>query len=764
MRFAVAHKTATYLMVGFSYLAMVTGGGVSTGIALGALLLLIGSWWWEPPRIKYEKWSWVWTVASVFVLAYAVLTAIVTGDFLGVGAQFLAWLTVTKAFNRRAARDWQQLYLLGFLMLVAGSVLNPELTYGLCFLGFVVSSTWAMTLFHLRREMEDNLLVKHAADRASERVEVRRILDSRRIVGGRFFLGTGLLSFAVFLGAAAVFLALPRVGIGFFLKSRGGLTMTGFTDGVKLGGHGVIKNDPTVVMRAEVDAKYGGRGAPQIHWRGVAFDHYSDGNWTRSKRAPLNIQSEDTGQTRDRRFLAFEGKPNCSAPDLASDPLRDVKCRRGSKWPLISVQEIEALTSTLVRQDIWLDPLDSDVLFGAGRPRIVEYPHIVRQRRYAEERNDEVRLTHGSTIHYSVWSDLFTPPPEQLRASTGPLPKAYDVYLQLDVPGKPPEITKRTRAKALEITRGLTNNYDKAVAIQTWLTTNLSYTLVLEDPKDQEPVDFFLFDRKKGHCEYFASAFAILARANGIPVRQVNGFLGGEWNEYKGYVAVRAGDAHSWDEVYFPGSGWVTFDATPSASIDVMGRGGDGIRARLGRMLDTLRFQWSKWVIEYDLASQLQLLKSVGGALKDAALRIKSAVIATKDAAVEYWPIGAALGGSVVLVVYLRRRRRPDAVMTRAARRTRVRSTVAEVFDQVAKALAKAGIAREAATTPRELATRMTERADAGAAAVGELVELYYAAEWGGRRDPAAEERALVLAREIRAAIDVARRKRRLTA
>ena len=71
--------------------------------------------------------------------------------------------------------------------------------------------------------------------------------------------------------------------------------------------------------------------------------------------------------------------------------------------------------------------------------------------------------------------------------------------------------------------------------------------------------DFFLFDRKKGHCEYFASAFAVLARAANIPTRTVNGFLGGEWNEYRGYVAVRAGDAHSWDEVYFPGSGWVTF-------------------------------------------------------------------------------------------------------------------------------------------------------------------------------------------------------------
>src|SRR5579872_7309933 len=241
MRFAVAHKAATYLVVAFAYLAMIAGGGISPLIALAGAVGLVGSWWWEPPLVQFERWSWIWTIASVFALVYAILTAIVTTDFLGVGAQFLIWLVVAKAYNRRAARDWQQMYLLAFLMLVAGSVLNPDLTYGACFLGFVISATWALTLFHLRREMEDNLLVKHAADRASERVEVRRILDSRRIVNGRFFLGTGALSFAVFLFAALVFLALPRVGVGFFLKARGGLTLAGFSDGVKLGGHGLIK-------------------------------------------------------------------------------------------------------------------------------------------------------------------------------------------------------------------------------------------------------------------------------------------------------------------------------------------------------------------------------------------------------------------------------------------------------------------------------------------------------------------------------------------
>jgi hypothetical protein len=185
MRFAVAHKTSTYLMVTFAYFALIGGGALSPVVSYGGLLALFVSWWWEPPRVKLEKLGWVWTVLSIFAFVYSLLTAIVTLDFLYVGAQFLVWLTIVKAFNRRAARDWQQMYLLAFLMLVAGSVLNPDLTYGLCFFGFVITSTWALTLFHLRREMEDNLLVKHAADRASERVEVGgpRLAP---IVGGKF--------------------------------------------------------------------------------------------------------------------------------------------------------------------------------------------------------------------------------------------------------------------------------------------------------------------------------------------------------------------------------------------------------------------------------------------------------------------------------------------------------------------------------------------------------------------------------------------------
>ena len=207
MQFGKSHKVASYIMVIAAFVAMTGGGMVSPVASLGGLLGFVVSWFWEPPRVRVERFALAWTIASFLVLIYSAAIAITTGDYLGAGAQFLVWLAVVKACSRRAARDYLQLYLLAFLMLVVGSVLNADLSYGVAFLVFVISSTWAIALFHLRREMEDNLLIKHAADRASQPVEIARILASRRIVNARFFVGTGLLSLGIFVASAVVFLA-----------------------------------------------------------------------------------------------------------------------------------------------------------------------------------------------------------------------------------------------------------------------------------------------------------------------------------------------------------------------------------------------------------------------------------------------------------------------------------------------------------------------------------------------------------------------------
>ena len=323
-------------------------------------------------------------------------------------------------------------------------------------------------------------------------------------------------------------------------------------------------------------------------------------------------------------------------------------------------------------------------------------------------RNDEFRLEHGSTLHYTVWSELAPPPPTSCAPRRqGPMPD-YGVYL-----AAARRDHARARAQlARQITRGLDNNYDKAIAIERWLEDEPAATRSSSPiPASTEPIDFFLFDRKKGHCEYFASAFAVLARAVGIPTRQVNGFLGGEWNEYQGYVAVRAGDAHSWAEVYFPGKGWVTFDPTPAADGGALGRGGTGWRAKLG----ALRRHAALPVDEVGhRVRPRRAARAVQGHRQRAQGGARSTV---RDVARRRAPAGGAMA------VAARARRRGDraACGAGAPRRRRwpprashapaTRSPIAAIYDQ-RRAPARQGgpRPRRRRVTPRELADRMATR------------------------------------------------------
>ena len=131
-----------------------------------------------------------------------------------------------------------------------------------------------------------------------------------------------------------------------------------------------------------------------------------------------------------------------------------------------------------------------------------------------------------------------------------------------------------------------------------YLATSYGYTLQLPAVTPKDPVASFLFERKSGHCEYFASSMVIMLRALGIPSRIVNGFRGGEYNHVTGSYIVRARDAHSWVEAYFQGYGWYTFDPTPSSAS------GSGSWNRVYLYVDAMREFWHDWVVNYDTRHQ----------------------------------------------------------------------------------------------------------------------------------------------------------------
>lgn len=128
----------------------------------------------------------------------------------------------------------------------------------------------------------------------------------------------------------------------------------------------------------------------------------------------------------------------------------------------------------------------------------------------------------------------------------------------------------RIRALTAAVTRGTSNRYDAALAIQHWLRDEggFSYSLelaaVIPGPTALDPISAFL-DSRRGYCVQFASTMIMMARASGIPARMAIGFLPGIWQD--GEYAVTSADAHSWPELYFPGAGWVRFEPTPGGNV-----------------------------------------------------------------------------------------------------------------------------------------------------------------------------------------------------
>jgi transglutaminase-like putative cysteine protease len=150
---------------------------------------------------------------------------------------------------------------------------------------------------------------------------------------------------------------------------------------------------------------------------------------------------------------------------------------------------------------------------------------------------------------------------EQLRAAGQNYPQSIqDHYLAL-----PKNIPERVFGLARKLTATGATPFDQAVIIETYLRVNYPYTLKIDaPPANVEVADYFLFDLKKGYCDYYATAMVVLARAAGLPARFVTGYAGGNYNTRTAAYTVVEAQAHSWAEIYFPGIGWVEFEPTAS--------------------------------------------------------------------------------------------------------------------------------------------------------------------------------------------------------
>ncbi|MFP4334119.1 MAG: DUF3488 and DUF4129 domain-containing transglutaminase family protein [Wenzhouxiangella sp.] len=188
----------------------------------------------------------------------------------------------------------------------------------------------------------------------------------------------------------------------------------------------------------------------------------------------------------------------------------------------------------------------------------------------------------------------------------------------------PDERNPRTRALAAELRRRHPDDRNLIQAVLRWFREEaFSYTLSAA-PLGRHGADEFLFDLRAGYCEYYASAFAILMRAAGIPTRIVTGYQGGLWQAGSDYLLVRQSDAHAWTEVWLEGRGWTRVDPTAAVSPDRIEQGSRSVIERPGAMFaidwferlrnryDRIQHLWNRWVLGFDHERQRDFLQRLG--------------------------------------------------------------------------------------------------------------------------------------------------------
>jgi len=467
----------------------------------------------------------------------------VSGSFLKATIHMVFFLAALKLVTARGGRDFGYLKAIAGLELVAAAVLSIGSS---SFLFFVI-----VFLFFAIVAYTSGEVYRGAASTASLS---RAALPAfpRRLGWLSAFLFAG-----IFLMTAGMFVILPRTARAAMARlGPPRMRLAGFSNSVTLGEIGKLKRNDTPVMHVR---SYQNEGFLPVKWRGSVLTEFDGTRWFNPVEAQQLVRvdggvialSNAVLGTRQGRNLIYQAR---------------------------------------------LSPIISDTLFFAGNPETIriDVPFL----RYSRGGVFRVPPRFGGRgLNYSVYGFL---PDEwaEVRFTTAPLSGSFrEQLLQL------PELDPRIPKLAEEMTAGAENDVQKARAIESHLRRDYSYTLDLLSTPVADPLAYFLFERKKGHCEYFASSMAVLLRTVGIPSRVITGFQSGSYNPMTGWQVVRASDAHSWVEAWLDGRGWTTFDPTPP---DPNATGSETM-SRLSMYLDDADQMWQDWVVSYDTDRQIAL-------------------------------------------------------------------------------------------------------------------------------------------------------------
>ena len=461
------------------------------------------------------------------------------------------------------------------------------------------------------------------------------------------------------LVAAPIFALLPRLRSPFAPAPFGGRAASGFREAVALHGIGDVKLSRRLVLRVSFPGVEPGHVSPDwLRLAGATMKHY---------RAGSGVE----GRLKSERLTSRGGRPVVLATGVSPGALR--------------------------RAEIVLEREGGNFFTQVGAATIEMHGSVAVSR----DPSGSLRFPRGTELPISYAVDFDPTRVEQ------PPPDEGDLEL--------PPAADRLRDLAQRATGGTTNRLAAALAIEQYMQQNFRYALRSNAPVREDPVEWFLFKSREGHCEFFASSMVLLLRTVGIPARLQAGYAGGEPDGEGGYN-VRDSHAHAWVVAYVQRQ-WRVFDPTPPEGRPGILEAGEAQSLRAA--WDRLETQWDRWVLTFSLSDQVSMVQ---GAVEAASRSLP--ILARAIPA-------AVLVLALVVLIRLRRKRQPKTteIAKDAPRITRA-------LQRVVAGAARRGVPVGPGTTAREFVRLASAAFPAAAEPLDWLVAEHERCRYAGAPSP----------------------------
>ncbi len=744
-------KFLTFLMALLGTISLLVFGHYADSPGTGLLVLVAlfaGLFFWES-KVHTPAWELVWKSVAVVFACYIIVDSVL-GPLASIEARVVKhaanlsiFLVLFKICNRKTARDYKQIYLISFFQFVSCTTLTTSFGFLFLFALYVVVALWTLSLFHIRNQIEQHKVSRRlgvaAGPTGSELFGTALGSSStpgiRSVLGPGYFAVTFVLAIGILLTALAMFFLFPRRGIAGIGRMQNGGSVTGLSGEVNLDQFGRISQDKRIVMEVMLPD----RPPPSqtVLWRAGALAFFDGQLW---QKAPPGVL--DRALRRPTRIPAPYSRSYM--PEYTGYPTR---YRGADRKQLMSRAELwEQRVSVQPGHGLFLiSATNPPVLIDSDVPLLEEYTATFR---FAKPQT--------APVSYTVFSEFGVPSERALvhAGSVADHPDA-DYYRRVYVERTPlSPASLAVLHDDIKIDKYVTP-YEKIMAIDRYLTSRYVYTLDIERPKrGVSPIEHFLVHTKAGHCEYFATAMAVLLKECGIPARLAFGYMTTpeSWNKFfGGSCAIRQCDAHAWVEAALVIDGevrWVPFDPSPRRAaarmpVSPLGRFVHGV----AQFFEGLKARWHESIIAFDRRYQ----NRVAARIEQTLIEMRRSALGTLRAT-ERWiswlwgrltrtpatavltPVALACSMSAGIILIVRRlQRRVRFRRAYVENKPERQARSVRFYERMLRMLLQYDIVKPAELTPREFATALGSYPELQPA-VGGLTDLYYAVRFGDRQ------------------------------